>query len=81
MDELLSREERLPGEVVEVYRQPERREVVETYSRPLPDRLLPPEPPRRPDRKKRKRGLWIFLALLLVLALLAVLLKRLNLTL
>ena len=72
MDELLSREERLPGEVVEVYRQPERREVVETYSRPLPERLLPPEPPRRPDRKKRKRGLWIFLALLLVLALLAV---------
>ena len=30
------KETRFPGEVVEVYRQPEYREVVETYSAPLP---------------------------------------------
>lgn len=71
MDEQLSREERFPGEVVETYRQPEGREVVETYTRPLPGRMAPPPPPRRPDRKKRKRGLWVFLGLFLALALLA----------
>ena len=71
MDEQLSREKQVPGEVVEIYRQPERREVVEIYSRPLPACLVPPVAPRQPDRKKRKKGLWVFLALFLVLALLA----------
>lgn len=47
----------LPGEVVEVYRQPMPGEVVERYSRPLPGQSAPPERPR----KKSRRGLWIFL--------------------
>ena len=47
----------LPGEVVEVYRQPVPGEVVERYSRPLPGQSAPPERPR----KKSRRGLWIFL--------------------
>ena len=47
----------LPGEVVEVYRQPVPGEVVERYSRPLPGQSAPPERPR----KKNRRGLWIFL--------------------
>ena len=47
----------LPGEVVEVYRQPVPGEVVERYSRPLPGQSTPPERPR----KKSRRGLWIFL--------------------
>ena len=67
MDEQLNREERLPGEVVEVYRQSDRREVVETYSRPLPDRR-PSEPGTPVKRKHRRRGLWIFLACFAVLA-------------
>ena len=52
---------RLPGEVVETYRQPEHREVVGTYTRPLPRKLCPPPPPAEPP-KRRKKGLWIFLA-------------------
>lgn len=47
----------LPGEVVEVYRQPVPGEVVGRYSRPLPGQSAPPERPR----KKSRRGLWIFL--------------------
>lgn len=47
----------LPGEVVEVYRQPVPGEVVERYSRPLPGQSAPPERPR----EKSRRGLWIFL--------------------
>ena len=47
----------LPGEVVEIYRQPVPGEVVERYSRPLPGQTAPPE---RPGKKSR-RGLWIFL--------------------
>ncbi|HJB31759.1 MAG TPA: trypsin-like peptidase domain-containing protein [Candidatus Oscillibacter excrementavium] len=47
----------LPGEVVEIYRQPVPGEVVERYSRPLPGRSTPPAQPR----KKSRRGLWIFL--------------------
>ena len=44
---------RIPGEVVEVYRQPEHREVVGTYTRPLPRKLCPPPPPAEEgeDRK------------------------------
>lgn len=68
--ELTRREDRLPGEVVEVYRQRLTREVVETYVRPLPGRLLPPPPPAvKPER--RKKGLWIFLGCCLLVAVLA----------
>ena len=53
----LAGEDRLSGEIVEVYRQPLPGEVVERYSRPLPGQSAPPERPR----KKSRRGLWIFL--------------------
>ena len=53
-----SREEYLPGEVVECYIQPDPREVVERYSRPLPGRrAVPPQP-----RRRSRRGLWVFSA-------------------
>ena len=58
----------IPGEVVETYRQPEGREVVETYVRPLPGR--PGAAPPRP-RKRGKKGLWIFLACFAAVAVLA----------
>ena len=64
------REERLPGEVVEVYRQPDPREVVETYVRPLPGVSPAGSPAQKPPKKKRRRGLWIFLACLAGAALL-----------
>ena len=58
----------LPGEVVEIYRQPVPGEVVERYSRPLPGRGAPPERPR----KHRRRGLWIvWIGLAVVLGLAA----------
>ena len=57
-------------EIVETYRQPDHREVVEVYSRPLPGAgTASAEEPA--VRKKRKKGLWIFLicfALVLVAA-------------
>ena len=59
--------ERLPGEVVEIYRRGPK-EVVETYSRPLPG--FGAEPPK-PPRKRRKTGLWVFLGCLAAAALLA----------
>lgn len=55
---LLDRTEPLPGEVVEYYYQPEAREVVETYVRPLPGRSAKPA---RVRRKRKKTGLWVFL--------------------
>ena len=55
---LLGQTEVLPGEVVEYYYQPEAREVVETYIRPLPG--CSARPPRT-RRKRRKTGLWVFL--------------------
>lgn len=64
------RPERFPGEVVETYRQPDPREVVETYVRPLPGvspvRAAPVE-----KRRRKRTGLWIFLVVLAVAALLA----------
>ena len=66
--ELSGREERIPGEIVEVYVQPDLREVVEQYVRPLPGAPAAAAPPRR---KRKKTGLWIFLgcfALVLALA-------------
>ena len=56
--------ERLPGEVVEQYRQPEPGEVVERYTRPLPGRSAPARRHRR--RRRRRRGLWVFLVCLTV---------------
>ena len=63
----------LPGEVVETYRQPDPREVVEGYTRPLPGVYLPKrqESPLPAKRKKRK-GLWIFMGCLCVALVLAV---------
>ena len=64
-------EKRLPAEVVETYRQPQWNEVVETYARPLPGRMAPPGPEpaeKAPVRRNRRKGLWIFLACLLVIA-------------
>ena len=70
-EKMTAGEKTLPAEVVETYRQPRRNEVVETYVRPLPERMLPvpsqlAEMP--PLRRKGRRGLWIFLACLLVIA-------------
>lgn len=66
----LWRETHFPGEVVETYRQPDPREVVETYVRPLPGHS--PASKATPIGKKRKKGLWIFLAVLAAAVLLAV---------
>ena len=63
-------EERDTREIVEVYRQPGPREVVEVYSRPLPG--YEPPAPKPPAKRKSRKGLWIFLACLAVIALLAV---------
>lgn len=60
--------EHLPQEVVEVYRPRDSREVVEVYTRPLPGRRARPAP--KPARR-RKTGLWIFLACLLAVTALA----------
>ena len=64
---------RLPGEVVETYCRPDPREVVEVYTRPLPGVYLPKrqESPLPAKRKKRK-GLWIFMGCLCVALVLAV---------
>lgn len=56
------REDRLPGEVVETYSQPDYREVVLTYSRPMPGQRQAPQP--IVARKRKRTGLWIFLGLL-----------------
>lgn len=67
------RPERSPGEVVETYRQPDPREVVETYARPLPGVSPAKTPPRALPvvQRRKKTGLWIFLAVLAAAALLA----------
>lgn len=63
---------RLPGEVVETYRRPDPREVVEVYTRPLPGvrqterREAPP-----PAKRKKRKGLWIFMGCLCVAVVLA----------
>ena len=64
---------RQPGEVVEVYRQRDCREVVEVYSRPLPGRAAKDREPVSPlpARKRKKRGLWIFLGCFFAVVLLA----------
>ena len=70
-EKMMVGEKRLPAEVVETYRQPQWNEVVETYARPLPGRMAPPVPEpaeKAPVRRNRRKGLWIFLACLLVIA-------------
>ena len=64
-----SPEQRLPGEVVERYIQPDPREVVERYVRPLPGRR---SAPARPSRRRGRTGLWVFLLCLGVTLALAV---------
>lgn len=61
MEERKQEQGQLPGEVVEIYRQPERREVVERYVRPLPDAMRPRTEPAPPAVRRSRRGLWIFL--------------------
>ena len=65
-------EKRFPAEVVETYRQPQWNEVVKTYARPLPRRMVPQEPEQVEEvparRRDRRKGVWIFLACLLVIA-------------
>lgn len=52
-----------PREVVEVYRQPDSREVVESYRRPLPAwRGRKPAPHGAPAGRRRRSGLWKFVA-------------------
>ena len=62
--DLLHGEETLPGEVVNYYYQPDLRQVVETYSRPLPGQAAASREekasPALPKRRK-KTGLWVFL--------------------
>ena len=57
-----SREDLIPEEVVEEYRQSPR-EVVETYRRPLPRRGAGENGNSRPRRRRHRRrtGLWVFL--------------------
>ena len=62
-------DERDLREVVEIYCQPERREVVETYTRPLPEVMRPHQPPER--RRKSRKGLAVFLICLAVAAVIA----------
>ena len=62
---------RTRGEVTEEYRREFPREVVETYTRPLPGAMAPklpeaaPEEKKRPRRKRRWRGVLIILAVAL----------------
>lgn len=67
--EELRQEARFPGEVVEIYRQPDTREVVETYIRPMPG---VPRAVVGPPKKRRKIGLWIFLTCIAAVVLLAI---------
>ena len=68
MEQELREEGRLPGEVVIVYRRPQPREVVEQYARPLPARMIPK---KEPKKRRKRRGLVIFLLCLGVAAALA----------
>ena len=72
---------REPGEIVEIYRQPQPQEVVETYSCPLPWLEQAPRTEREPSAavpqkplrpKNRKKGLWIFLGFVAVTVVVAV---------
>ena len=58
--------DRLPGEVIERYKQPEPGEVVERYVRPLPGRAAPARRRKR-RRRHRRRGLWAAIVCLTVI--------------
>ena len=61
-----------PREVVETYRHPEPEQVVEVYTRPLPRSMAPKAPsPSAKLKKKRRKGVLIFLACVLAVVLLA----------
>lgn len=63
-------EERDTREIVEVYRRPDPREVVEVYSRPLSGYAQQALKPAA--KRKSRKGLWIFLACLAAVVLLAI---------
>ena len=65
------RAERLPGEVVETYRRPDPREVVEVYTRPLPGVPRAKRQEAPPAKRKKWKGLWIFMGCLCVVVVLA----------
>lgn len=71
MDELRDRTE--PQEVVDWYVPQQGREVVDYYvhHQPLPESIRPAPP--RPPRKKKHTGLWIFLGVMAVVAVVVVL--------
>ena len=58
--------DRLPGEVIERYKQPEPGEVVERYVRPMPGRAAPARRRKR-LRRHRRRGLWAAIVCLTVI--------------
>ena len=59
-------------EIVEVYRQPEYREVVEVYSRPLPGYRKEQEEELPAPRRNRRKGVIIFLICFVLVVLMAV---------
>ena len=59
-------------EIVEVYRQPEYREVVEVYSRPLPGSRKEREEELPAPRKSRKKGIIIFAICFVLVVLMAI---------
>lgn len=56
-------------EIISIYRPEDHREVVERYERPLPQGLC--QTPAPVPKKKSRRGLWIFLGILLTAILLS----------
>ena len=59
-------------EIIEVYRQPEYREVVEVYSRPLPGSRKEREEELPAPRKSRKKGITIFAICFVLVVLMAI---------
>jgi len=72
-NEEIRREDRFPGEVVEVYRQKDTREVVEIYVRPLPGVSLAKKEAEPKKKKRDKKGFWIFLLCAVIAVTLAIL--------
>ena len=68
----MGEQKELGQEIVEVYRQPEYREVVEVYSRPLPGYRKEWEEELPAPRRNRKKGIIIFLICFVLVVLMAV---------
>ena len=68
----MGEQKELGQEIVEVYRQPEYREVVEVYSRPLPGYRKGREEELPAPRKNRRKGVIIFLICFVLVVLMAV---------